>query len=141
MKDMEDIARQETSLARTKDLVRTGVLDAHPDFVETPIEDLLWICNGCGAANAKFDFVPDTIWGMRISPACHIHDFDYNIGKVIEDKFSADRRMLNNLLRLIERGSSRILRRFRRRRALTYYNAVTDFGGPAFWSGKNGKAA
>lgn len=24
--------------------------------------------NGCGAGNAKFDFVPDTMWGLRVTP-------------------------------------------------------------------------
>jgi len=94
------------------------------------------ICNGCGSAKAKFDFVPDSIYGLKITPACNIHDWMYHKGKTIEDKEEADRVFLNNMLRLIEAGS-KILKPFRRRRALFYYENVVVFGGPAFWQGKN----
>ena len=40
--------------------------------------------NGCGAANAKFDFVPDTIYGLDISPACKAHDWEYYEGSIKE---------------------------------------------------------
>ena len=93
------------------------------------------VCNGCGSANAKFDFVPDTIWWLDIQEVCHIHDWMYHYGKTIEDKKEADRVMLNNMLRLIEAGN-KYLKPFRRRRALKYYEMVVAFGGPAFWSGK-----
>lgn len=95
------------------------------------------ICNGCGATNAKFDFVPDSIYGLKITQACNIHDWMYHEGKTIADKAEADRVFLNNLLRLIEAGSRRLLKPFRRRRALKYYEAVIAYGGPAYWSNKN----
>ena len=94
------------------------------------------ICNGCGAANSKFDFVPDTIYGLKICAVCDRHDWMYHKGKDIYDKEEADRVFLNNLLRLIESGS-RWLKPLRRRRALKYYEAVVVFGGPAYWRGKN----
>ncbi len=124
---------EKRDLQFTIDLVRAKKLDADPLFLTYEFEELLFICNGCGAANSKFDFVPDTMWGMSIKPACNIHDFDYHIGKTIEDKQRADRRFLNNLLRLINRGKSKILKLLRRRRALKYYDAVDLMGGPAFW--------
>ena len=31
------------------------------------------ICNGCGA-KGMFDFIPDTMYGMKICEACNIHD-------------------------------------------------------------------
>lgn len=98
------------------------------------------ICNGCGAANAKFDFVPDTLWGLSITEACRRHDFMYYFGETIEDKAEADRVFLNNMLRLVEADNTwlgRILKMFRRRRALEYYECVTAFGGPAYWADKN----
>lgn len=94
------------------------------------------ICNGCGSAQAKFDFVPDSIWGLSIKPVCDIHDFMYLFGQTLADKEEADRVFLNNLLRLIEAGSG-WLKMLRRRRALKYYEAVVAFGGPAYWDGKN----
>lgn len=100
---------------------------------------LEFICNGCGSARAKFDFIPDSIYFLKIREACDIHDWMYHFGQTIEDKKEADRVFLNNLLRLIEATEgifNRILKPLRRRRALKYYEAVTAFGGPAFWSGK-----
>lgn len=94
------------------------------------------ICNGCGSAHAKFDFVPMYIYFLCITDACNIHDYMYHVGETLADKEEADRVFLNNMLRLIEAGTG-WLKIFRRRRALKYYEAVTAFGGPAFWSGKN----
>ena len=49
---------------------------------------------------------------------------------------SHDRAFLNNMLRIIE-AESKWLTWLRRSRAMKYYSAVRDFGGPAFWKGKN----
>lgn len=98
------------------------------------------ICNGCGSAQAKFDFIPDSIYGLLIKEACQIHDWMYHIGITLEDKQEADRVFLNNLLRLIEaqKGAfNKVLKPLRRRRALKYYEAVNAFGGPAYWSNKD----
>jgi len=94
------------------------------------------ICNGCGSSKAKFDFVPDTIYGLCITAACHIHDWMYHEGKTIEDKKEADRAFLNNLIRIIDNHGG-LLKFLRRRRARKYYLAVKYFGGPAYWNGKN----
>jgi len=95
------------------------------------------ICNGCGAANAKFDFVPDTIYGLCITPACNIHDWMYDeAGPDIVFKREADRVFLNNILRIIE-DKGGFLKFLRRRRALKYYLAVKYLGGLAFWKDKN----
>lgn len=94
------------------------------------------VCNGCGSSKAKFDFIPDTVWFLAIRRACDIHDWMYHYGKTLEDKEEADRVFLNNMLRLIEAQSNRLMKPLRRRRALKYYEAVTAFGGPCFWDGK-----
>lgn len=95
------------------------------------------VCNGCGSSKAKFDFVPDSIYGLKIKAACDRHDWMYHVGATIEDKEEADRTFLNNCLRLIEARSNRFIKPLRRRRALKYYEAVVVFGGPAYWKGKN----
>jgi len=102
--------------------------DAHPI-------DLALICNGCGSSKAKFDFVPDTVYGLSIKEACKIHDWMYHFGVSLKEKEEADRVFLNNMLRIIE-GEGGYLIWFRRRRALKYYEAVVHLGGPAFWEGK-----
>ena len=95
------------------------------------------VVNGCGSAKAKFDFVPDTIYGLCITPACNIHDWMYHLAPPdIIFKREADRVFLNNVLRIIEDNGG-LLKWFRKRRALKYYLSVKYFGGPAFWNGKN----
>jgi len=74
------------------------------------------------------------MWGLSVQPACEIHDWMYAKGRSIEDKKQADGVFLDNLLRIIDAGtSSWVLRKLRRRRARTYYLSVKYFGGPAFW--------
>jgi len=124
------------SLIETLELIENGKLDADPEFCRDNFAELLKICNGCGAAGAKFDFVPDTIWGLSVTPVCNIHDFDYQKGKTIEDKQVADRRMNNNNLRIIGQNSNSFMKILRVKRALKYYLAVDLKGGPAFWAGK-----
>lgn len=94
------------------------------------------ICNGCGAANAKFDFVPDNIYGLSITEACQIHDWMYYKGTTNEDKIEADRIFLHNMLRIIEHHGG-FLKCLLRRRAYKYYLAVKHFGSTAYWDGKN----
>ena len=106
-------------------------------YMDASKEQRYMVCNGCGAANAKFDFVPDTIYGLCITPACNIHDWMYYAADPdIIFKREADRVFFNNMLRIIE-DKGGFLKTARRRRALKYYLAVKYFGGPAFWEGKN----
>ena len=124
------------------DMARSGFLSAPASFKTAQLPELRRVCNGCGAANAKFDFVPDTIYGLYIGHVCNIHDWRYEHGRTEEDRDEADREMRNNMLRLIDRAcdDSWFYRRIKwlmRRRAKTYYAAVSSFGGPAFWSGKS----
>jgi hypothetical protein len=118
-----------------------GRLSAPPSFIAATPEQIAADVNGCGALGAKFDFVPETIYGLRVSPACYVHDWDYTEGRTEQDKRDADARFLRNMLWLVESAPgvlSSVLRIFRRRRALVYYEAVVEFGHTAFWRGKNG---
>ena len=95
------------------------------------------ICNGAGPRDFGW-LVPDTLWGLSITEAANIHDYMYHVGKTDEDKKAADRTFLNNMLRLIDAGSSwRWLRKRRRARAFFYFQMVYKYGGPAFWADKN----
>jgi hypothetical protein len=97
--------------------------------------------NGCGPQGWKIDLVPDTMYGCPVGEACRIHDVQYADGRTIEDKNSADRSFLNNLIRLIRArtttwAAKTFLLKLRLHRAYVYYEAVSHFGGPAFWHGK-----
>lgn len=94
------------------------------------------VCNGCGTAGWKGKLVPNTMWGLDIRKACDIHDWMYHFGKTEEDRYEADKAFLSNLVRIINANGG-ILAGLRRYRAVTYYNAVHRFGGPAFWDNKN----
>jgi len=96
-------------------------------------ETLNCYINGCGPEGWKEKIVPDAILGVDISQACAIHDVEYGIGQSIDQKDLADKRFLDNMLTLIERGSSNNLMRWiRNNRAMTYYNAVSIAGSSYF---------
>ena len=101
-------------------------------------EQIAEVTNGCGPGRFGSLLVPDKIFGVDIKEACSIHDWMFLVGETIEDKREADRVFLNNMLRLIDaHNGSWFVNIFRRRKALAYHQAVADFGGPAFWKGKN----
>jgi hypothetical protein len=115
-----------------------SILFAPPEFWALTPGQRADICNGCGTKGLVGFLVPDTLWGLRITAACDIHDFMYAIGATIRDKETADRVFLNNMLRIInEHTHYDWLKRLRAGRAQNYYRAVVHFGGPAFWAGKN----
>jgi hypothetical protein len=96
------------------------------------------IVNGCGPGRFGSMIVPDSLWGLSIKEACNIHDYMFAVGETNEDRDEADRVFLNNMLRLIDAaGGWWAVKALRRQAAVKYYRAVADFGGPAFWSGKN----
>ena len=96
------------------------------------------VINGCGPGGWLERLVPDTMYRLDVSEPCNIHDWMYVTGLTIEDKQRADRAFLNNLVRVIDANTHwGWLRRLRYRRARTYYEAVSNYGGPWFWRNKN----
>lgn len=94
------------------------------------------ICNGCGPSSWK-SFVPDTMYGLRVTDACDIHDWMYHHGKTERDRKLADRIFQINLNRIIDQKSGWWLtKKLRRARAYVYFLAVCWFGYIAFWKGK-----
>lgn len=125
-------------LLAAQELARASVIFAPASFKNASESYLLETCNGCGA-NGSWFRPPETIYGTNISAACIVHDDMYNTGRSDEDKQEADRVFKYNMLRLIDRDAAKWYKPtwLQRRRALKYYYAVVEFGGPAFWSGKN----
>ena len=96
------------------------------------------MCNGCGPNGIGAILVPDTIWGLRITEACDIHDFMFAVGQTYEDFLRANRVFMNNIVRIIQaRTRTWIMKWLRYRRAYKYFEAVSLLGGPYFWKGKN----
>ena len=116
------------------------LLFAPENYVLASLAVRAQVVNGCGPGGWKVDIIPDTIYGLNVSEACNIHDWMYTTGETLADKEEADRVFLNNILRLIDAADSIwLLRKLRRIRAREYFEAVSHFGGPAFWAGKNDK--
>lgn len=120
-------------MAQIKEEARRLGLDAPAAFWMTDNATLAMITGGCGPGRfGDFGWF-DTMWGLNVKAACSIHDFEYGVGKTIEDKKKADSRMLENMLRVINTQSkwpwTRVLRRYR---ATSYYNMVAEGGDAAF---------
>ena len=117
-------------------LVEHGGLIVPQSYVDASEAEKASVCNGCGTAGWKGKLVPETMWGLRISEACQVHDWMYREGKTESDKVFADMLFLRNLLRMINAhgGWLKVLRRYR---AMSYYNAVAEAGNAAFWAGKD----
>lgn len=128
------------SLIKTLELVEAGILDANPRFNRENFDELLEICNSCGAKGSRMP-IPQTALGLDLKPMCQIHDTDFYWGKTNDDKEEADRRMKHNGFRLIRHFSSWLLKNPRRAVVMLYYFAVHNFGGEAFWDGKVEKNA
>lgn len=84
-------------------------------------------CCGAGRGLGQI-MVPETIWGLRISPACYVHDDDWDIAPPTWEAFrAANSRFLENINSLINHSSRlALLRMLRRYRAATYYSAVSE---------------
>ena len=89
-------------------------------------------CDGCGSGwNEKI--VPDSIFTLDIRTACYVHDYMYLQGGSDSDRLFADMVLLNNILFLIEEKKEWLYpTRLARYRAMTYYQAVREFGAPYF---------
>ena len=87
----------------------------------------------CGAENARFDYVPDTIFGLSIKMACCIHDDRYSRGGNESDRRKADEEFLYNLLTIIHSFDKWYYPHWlARHRAMTYYDAVVRYGAGSF---------
>lgn len=123
-----------------KKIIASGVFI--PDwFGEYSDEELEEMGLQCGTNDGRWSwltvFVPESIHGVEIFPACAMHDLRYARGGSEQDKLKADRLFLNDLLTLVNKGAeeediSGIELRSRHRQAFGYYVAVDTFGDAAF---------
>ena len=73
---------------------------------------------------------------IKLSPACFIHDWDWYYAQPDEGSFAATNERLSiNLGRMIDAYARWDFVRDRARyRAITYWNAVDEFGEAGFWN-------
>jgi len=113
------------------DKIKKLGLDVPKEFVYYDEIELALVTGGCGPGKLGDYFVPDTLWGLNITPACVVHDLDYYLGK---DKAKADLRFLGNIIKIIRQKSNKFLRPLRLARAMKYYIAVSECGDDFFQS-------
>lgn len=90
--------------------------------------------NGCGTKESEA--IPDTMWGLCVTPICDIHD--YGCIKTTKEGNLEKRRLHDllffiNLISYINHNSNFAMRSLRRRRALKYYEAVYEIGSKTLW--------
>ena len=84
------------------------------------------VTNGCGREGVENMIVPDTIWGLDISPVCRIHDWMYTDAECADDENDADAVFAANMVEFIkQRSANWFMTWIRLRRAYTYVDAVT----------------
>jgi len=91
----------------------------------------------CGAGRGLQEWlVPDTIWGLRISAACQVHDDMFELGDASWDGFhQANGVFIRNIFAIIEaKSSNAFMRAVRRHRALLYLDAVDTMGAKIYWN-------
>ena len=89
----------------------------------------------CCGAGMTDPLVPETMWGLNISPACWVHDRMFEqADKTWADFFQANEIFEHNLETIIDQKSrSRVLKMLRRHRAHIYAKAVYIFGANYFF--------
>lgn len=90
----------------------------------------------CGAGDGVGSIVvPETMWGLNVSAACHIHDFSWEVAAASWSDFHQSNSMfLRNIISIIRhKSANHIMRVLRNYRAVTYFNAVDEIGSKVFW--------
>ena len=106
-------------------------------------------CNGVGSQKGFWNsifyhFIPDTIWGLDITPSSDIHDVEYEfpvafetVESALEYKDDADKRFRRNLFKLINMNTYfSWLKRLRKCRANSYKWLLSRCGWKAFMKDK-----
>jgi hypothetical protein len=94
-------------------------------MVRHPMSEIMDATNGCGREGIEERLIPDTIWGLDISPVCRVHDWMYIDADTTEEENYADAIFGANLISLIkQKTKSRVLQWLRLRRAYKYVDAV-----------------
>ena len=85
------------------------------------------IMNGCGSKGTG-EIVPDTLWGLRVTAICNIHDVTHHLAKTPDDCKESNLLLLRNLTTFINNNSANFVMRWARRyRAMSYYSAVEEY--------------
>jgi hypothetical protein len=129
-----------------------GAAIIHPDSVELPSTMIKeYTKSYCGAGSGIGDLlVPEKVFGVRVTPACFVHDKMFEMGMPSLGDFKVCNAVfITNLTSLIagQSHSSKLnlLYHLRLYRTVTYYNAVDTIGKKVYFKLKedqiNGKSS
>lgn len=106
--------------------------EVHKDSIFSKLKDFP---DSCGAGKGFGEkIVPETAFGLRISPACWIHDEDWWYAKPTWDAFHATNgRLMLNMSMIIVVKSNRFMMIPRMYRPSTYFIFVSTIGAKHFW--------
>lgn len=93
----------------------------------------------CGAGKGLGNImVPETIYGLKVSPACFIHDKMFEWSEPSWKAFHYSNNVFHlNIRNIIRyRSANWFMRSIRYYRAVTYFNAVDGPGAYCFWGTK-----
>lgn len=94
-------------------------------MIKRPMAEIMDGTNGCGRAGIEGAVVPDTIWGLDVSPVCRVHDWMYGEADTLEEENYADAIFGANLISIVQQKTKNpILKWLRLRRAYKYVDAV-----------------
>jgi hypothetical protein len=85
----------------------------------------------CGAGDGLSEkLIPETIYGLNITPACYIHDEMWRLANNTKEDFMLSNSVfLHNILTIINCiNSNPLMQTIRSYRAMTYYNCVSTIG-------------
>ncbi len=122
---------------KTKHICLQGVALEVPEGYDPPTSVLTEFPNCCGAGKGFGEkVIPETIWGLCISAACHIHDYSWEVAAATETDFKQSNSMfLRNIKNIIiTKSANGFTRALRNIRAMTYYVAVEEVGIYGFWN-------
>lgn len=106
------------------------------DAFSWPADSVLEFPACCGPEkwNSKF-YIFDKLFGLRISPACWVHDWMWDICTATWQNFHYSNSVfLHNILSIINtRSEVSALRFLRRHKAFAYYDAIDIGGAKYFW--------
>lgn len=89
------------------------------------VQQIVDATNGCGREGLENVLVPDTIWGLDVSPVCRIHDWMYTEARGEQEEIDADAVLAANMVEFIkQRSANWFMAWLRLRRAYKYIDAV-----------------
>ena len=115
-----------------------------PDTIEFPSFNLGYYntLTACGAGEGIGDkLVPETIWGVRVTLACFVHDYMWELSEASwADFHHSNAVFLSNInaviLALSNKSRVNVMKNLRMYRAVTYFNSVDTVGAELFWLSK-----